>query len=132
VKDKAELRKYIKKLTERIEKRVGKVEDFLEPMIETTARHQMIHDKIWEELMESDLVVTAPGSTKQLKQEVNPLLSQYEKMHRSLQADYTALGLTYNTMPKKMTDNTRKDGMDESDPMALFYKNARNIDYEDD
>lgn len=126
------LREYIKKLTKRIEKRVGKVEDFLVPMIETTARHQMIHDKIWEELMDSDLVISTPGSTHQLKHEVNPLLSQYEKMHRSLQADYTALGLTYNATPRKMTDSTRKDGTDETDPMALFYRNAKNIDYEDD
>ena len=121
---KNKLKKYIEALRTRIETRVGEVEDFLVPMIETTARHQMLHDKMWEELMDGDLTRMATGSMEQMKKEVNPLLAQYEKMHRSLTDDLTALGLNYNTTPSKVTENTKK-GVDETDPMASFYKNAR-------
>lgn len=117
------LKSYVNALNVRIEKRIGEVEDFLVPMIEATARHWMLHDKMWEELMEDDLVRSMYGSMSQEKQEVNPLMAHYEKLHRSLTDDLTALGLNYNTTPSKVTENTKK-GVDDTDPMAVFYNNA--------
>lgn len=122
-KTKTRLADAIADLRERIITRVGEIEDFIIPQIEATARHLVMHDRLWEELMETDLQRYATGSMDQVKIEANPLLAQYEKLHRSLTDDLTALGLNYNTTPSKVTENTKK-GVDETDPMAAFYSNA--------
>ena len=81
-------------------------------------------DKVQRELESADeLVSLVPGSQGQMKSEVSPLLPHYDKMQRTLLMQFEALGLNYSTTPSKVKEDTKK-GVDETDPMANFYKNA--------
>jgi hypothetical protein len=115
------LREYESELEKRILARVGEVEEFLRPQIEVTAKHQMLLDKFFDELMAGDLTMLEVGSMGQSKMVINPLVAQYEKMHRSVTADLEALGLNYRTTPSKVTESTKK-GLDEEDPLVKLYK----------
>lgn len=115
------LDEYKKELECRIKARVGEVEDFLWPQIDATAKHQLLLDKFFEELVKGDLMMLEVGSMGQSKMVVNPLVAQYEKMHRSVTADLEALGLNYRTTPSKVTESTKK-GVDEEDPLVQLYK----------
>lgn len=120
------LRQHTEELRRRIESRMGTVEDFLEPQIEEAARYKMLLERFFDELIDADLLLTVEGSMGQNKAVVNPLLAQYDKMHRSLAADLTALGLNYNTTPSKVTENTKKDATAD-DPLAQMYGNAKKV-----
>lgn len=120
------LRQHTEELRRRIESRMGTVEDFLEPQIEEAARYKMLLERFFDELVEADLTMLEVGSQGQSKTVVNPLLAQYDKMHRSLAADLTALGLNYNTTPSKVTENTKKDATAD-DPLAQMYGNAKKV-----
>lgn len=120
------LRQHIEELRRRIESRMGTVEDFLEPQIEEAARYKMLLERFFDELIDADLLLVVSGSTGQDKTVANPLLAQYDKMHRSLAADLTALGLNYNTTPSKVTENTKKDATAD-DPLAQMYGNAKKV-----
>jgi hypothetical protein len=105
---------------------VGTVEEFLVPQIEEAARYKMLLERFFDELINADLLSIEVGSQGQTKTVANPLLAQYDKMHRSLAADLTALGLNYNTTPSKVTENTKKDATDD-DPLAAMYREAKQV-----
>lgn len=121
IKGMKKLEDYRNELEQRIKARVGEVEDFLRPQIDVTAKHQLLLDKFYEELVKGDLMMLEVGSMGQSKMVINPLVAQYEKMHRSVTADLEALGLNYRTTPSKVTESTKK-GVDEEDPLVQLYR----------
>ena len=113
-----ELRKMIKSRTG------ADMEMWLLPQVRATASNMVMIDKVQAELERAnDLVTIMPGSQGQMKSEVSPLLPHYDKMQRTLLMQLEALGLNYSTTPSKVKEDT-KTGVDETDPMAKFYKNA--------
>ena len=113
-----ELRKMIKSRTG------ADMEMWLLPQVRATASNMVMLDKVQRELEQADdLVTLVPGSQGQMKSEVSPLLPHYDKMQRTLLMQLEALGLNYSTTPSKVKEDTKK-GVDETDPMANFYKNA--------
>ena len=113
-----ELRKMIKSRTG------ADMEMWLLPQVRATASNMVMLDKVQRELESADeLVSLVPGSQGQMKSEVSPLLPHYDKMQRTLLMQLEALGLNYSTTPSKVKEDTKK-GVDETDPMANFYKNA--------
>lgn len=113
-----ELRKMIKSRTG------ADMEMWLLPQVRATASNMVMIDKVQAELERAnDLVTIMPGSQGQMKSEVSPLLPHYDKMQRTLLMQLEALGLNYSTTPSKVKEDTKK-GVDETDPMAKFYKNA--------
>lgn len=102
----AELKKLIKERTGR------DFEVWLLPQIRSAAKNEYMLDKVTEELDNSDLTTIGIGSTGQQKTEVNPLLPYFDKLNRTLIAQFEALGLNYNTTPKKVTENTKQGGTD--------------------
>ena len=100
------------------------MEMWLIPQVRATASNMVMIDKVQDELERAnDLVTIMPGSQGQMKSEVSPLLPHYDKMQRTLLMQLEALGLNYSTTPSKVKEDTKK-GVDETDPMAKFYKNA--------
>ena len=115
-----ELRKMIKSRTG------ADMEPWLLPQVRATASNMVMLDKVQQELLDTtDLVKLMPGSTAQMKNEVNPLLPYYDKMQRTLMLQFEAIGLNYKTTPSKVKEDTKK-GVDEEDPMANYYKGMRN------
>ena len=113
-----ELRKMIKSRTG------ADMEMWLLPQVRATASNMVMIDKVQAELERAnDLVTIMPGSQGQMKSEGSPLLPHYDKMQRTLLMQLEALGLNYSTTPSKVKEDTKK-GVDETDPMAKFYKNA--------
>ena len=111
-----ELRKMIKSRTG------ADMEPWLLPQVRATASNMVMLDKVQAELEDTSRLVTMmPGSTAQLKNEVNPLLPYYDKMQRTLMLQFEAIGLNYKTTPSKVKEDTKK-GIDEEDPMAKYYK----------
>jgi hypothetical protein len=111
-----ELRKMIKSRTG------ADMEPWLLPQVRATASNMVMLDKVQAELEDTNKFVTMmPGSTAQLKNEVNPLLPYYDKMQRTLMLQFEAIGLNYKTTPSKVKEDTKK-GIDEEDPMAKYYK----------
>ena len=108
-----------------IEKRNGEFDVWLIPQLRTTALNCVMLDKIHDELCsERSLLITSSGSMDQVKYEAHPLLSHYDKLQRTLLQQFEALGLNYRATPSKINETTRK-GVEESDPMAGFYTDAK-------
>ena len=98
------------------------MEPWLLPQVRATAANIVMLDKVQDELLDTkELVKVMPGSTSQIKNEVNPLLPYYDKMQRTLMLQFEAIGLNYKTTPSKVKEDTKK-GVDEEDPMANYYK----------
>lgn len=96
-------------------------EPWLMPQIRATANNEVMLAKIQAELENKTTLVTPTlGSTGQMRQEVNPLLVQYDKMQRTLTMQLEALGLNYNSTPKKLTEDTKKGGSKQDKLMALL------------
>ena len=114
---------YELELRQMIKHRTGAdMEPWLLPQVRTTAMNLVMLDKIQEELEEEkDLVSLVTGSMAQMKNEVNPLLSYYDKLQRTLLMQFEALGLNYKTTPSKVKEDTKR-GVDEEDPMANYYR----------
>ena len=114
-----ELRKMIKHRTG------ADCEPWLIPQVRATAANMVMLDKVQKELESTtDLVSLVPGSTGQVKNEVNPLLPYYDKLQRTLLMQFEALGLNYKTTPSKVKEDTKK-GVDEEDPMANYYRGQK-------
>ena len=114
-----ELRKMIKSRTG------AEMEPWLLPQVRATAANMVMLDKVQQELLDTTSLVTmVPGSMAQMKSEVSPLLPYYDKMQRTLMLQFEAIGLNYKTTPSKVKEDTRK-GIDETDPMAAYYEQAR-------
>lgn len=110
-----------------IKERTGKeCEEWLYPQIEDVAGNKVVLAKIREALMNSEMLARTTGSMSQLKNEVNPLLPIFDKLQRTLIAQYEALGLNYNTTPSKVTENTKQGGSG-SDKLANIFGELRNI-----
>lgn len=114
-----ELRKMIKARTG------AECEVWLGPQIRSTAMNMVMLDKIQAEMLDMDSLITmVPGSMGQMKNEVTPLLPHYDKLQRTLLMQFEALGLNYSTTPSKVKEDTKR-GVEETDPMASFYQNAK-------
>ena len=112
-----ELRKMIKARTG------ADCELWLTPQIRTTAMNMVMLDKIQKELCDdnTNLADWREGSTGQMKFDAHPLMPHYDKYQRTLLMQFEALGLNYSTTPSKVKEDTKK-GVDETDPMAEYYK----------
>ncbi len=107
------IKQYEAELKKLIKERTGRgFKAWLLPQIRSTAKNEYMLDKVTEELDNSDLTSIGIGSTGQQKTEVNPLLPYFDKLNRTLIAQFEALGLNYNTTPKKVTENTKQGGTD--------------------
>lgn len=117
---------YELELRKMIESRTGaKMEPWLMPQVRATAMNMEMLDKIQDGLCHGKKAIADwfDGSTGQMKFEAHPLLPHYDKLQRTLLMQFEALGLNYSTTPSKVKEDTKK-GVDETDPMANFYKNA--------
>lgn len=120
---------YELELRKMIKARTGTdMEPWLLPQVRATASTMVILDKIQNEILEEDTLVTLTvGSTGQQKNEVNPLVAYYDKMQRTLMLQFEALGLNYKTTPRKVTENTKQGG-EEHDKLAGLLNDISNVD----
>jgi hypothetical protein len=102
--------------------RLGKFDIWLMPQVRATAMNMVMLDKLQETLSDedTDLMIKAPGSMGQMKQDAHPLLAHYDKLQRTLIQQFQALSLNYNATPSKVKESM-KQGVDEEDPMAAYY-----------
>ena len=101
-------------------------EAWLMPQIRATAMNMVMLDKIQDELLDMDSLITpVPGSMGQLKNEVSPLLPHYDKTQRTLLMQFEALGLNYSTTPSKVKEDTKKGVDAEKDGLANMLSDAR-------
>lgn len=115
-----ELRKMIKSRTG------ADMEPWLLPQVRATASNMVMLDKVQAELEDTSRLVTMmPGSTAQLKNEVNPLLPYYDKMQRTLMLQFEAIGLNYKTTPSKVKEDTKKGVDTEKDGLSNLLTQAR-------
>lgn len=100
-------------------------EVWLYPLIQTTAFNMVVRDKIQTEILDlKNFVTLVTGSTGQQKTEVSPLLPHYDKIQRTITQQLTALGLTFDTTPSKVKEDTKK-GVDEKDPIFRLLQDAK-------
>ena len=115
-----ELRKMIKSRTG------ADMEPWLLPQVRATASNMVMLDKVQAELEDTEkLVKLMPGSTAQIKNEVNPLLPYYDKMQRTLMLQFEAIGLNYKTTPSKVKEDTKKGVDTEKDGLSNLLSQAR-------
>ena len=115
-----ELRKMIKSRTG------ADMEAWLLPQVRATASNMVMLDKVQAELEDTEkLVKLMPGSTAQIKNEVNPLLPYYDKMQRTLMLQFEAIGLNYKTTPSKVKEDTKKGVDTEKDGLSNLLSQAR-------
>ncbi|MBR2778319.1 MAG: hypothetical protein IKD75_14735 [Prevotella sp.] len=115
-----ELRKMIKSRTG------ADMEPWLLPQVRATASNMVMLDKVQAELEDTSRLVTLmPGSTAQMKNEVNPLLPYYDKMQRTLMLQFEAIGLNYKTTPSKVKEDTKKGVDAEKDGLTNLLTQAR-------
>jgi hypothetical protein len=101
-------------------------EPWLAPQIRTTAMNMVMLDKIQDELLDMDSLITpVPGSMGQIKNEVSPLLPHYDKTQRTLLMQFEALGLNYSTTPSKVKEDTKKGVDTEKDGLSNLLTQAR-------
>lgn len=97
---------------------------WLYPQVRATAMNMVIIDKIQAELMKEESFITiADGSMGQKKNEVNPLLSHYDKAQRTFMSQLEALGLNYSARQNK---NGKKD-KDDEDPLTNALNEIKGI-----
>ena len=115
-----ELRKMIKSRTG------ADMEPWLLPQVRATASNMVMLDKVQAELEDTEkLVKLMPGSTAQIKNEVNPLLPYYDKMQRTLMLQFEAIGLNYKTTPSKVKEDTKRGVDTEKDGLSNLLTQAR-------
>lgn len=109
-----------------IVERLGKFDIWLMPQVRATAMNMVMLDKLQATLSDekTNLIMSMPGSTGQMKTDAHPLLVHYDKMQRTLIQQFQALSLNYNATPSKVKESV-KQGVDEEDPMANYYKNRK-------
>lgn len=115
-----ELRKMIKSRTG------ADMEPWLLPQVRATASNMVMLDKVQAELEDTSRLVTLmPGSTAQMKNEVNPLLPYYDKMQRTLMLQFEAIGLNYKTTPSKVKEDAKRGVDAEKDGLSNLLTQAR-------
>ena len=109
---------YEKRIRKAIYERRKTVDSWLDLQIEKTARLWQMRDRLAAELDEQrDFMRVGTGSTRQVTENIDPRLTSFEKLERTLTADLTALGLNYNSTVSKMKEDaasgvdTEKDGL---------------------
>ena len=118
---------YEKEIKEMIIDRLGKCELWLNPQIEATAMNRVMLAKIQKELEgNKTLIMVAPGSTGQIKQDANPLLPHYKELQRTLLLQYEALGLSYKTTPSKIKEPVKAGG-EEHDKLSQLLNGIQNV-----
>lgn len=119
---------YELELKKMIKARTGaECEPWLMPQIRATANNEVMLDKIQTELETSNsLVSPVVGSQGQVKNEINPLLVQYDKLQRTLMMQFEALGLNYKTTPSKVMENIKKGGS-EQDKLANLINSIADV-----
>ena len=118
---------YELELRKMIKSRTGTdMEAWLLPQVRATASNMVMLDKVQAELEDTSRLVTLmPGSTAQMKNEVNPLLPYYDKMQRTLMLQFEAIGLNYKTTPSKVKEDTKKGVDTEKDGLSNLLTQAR-------
>ena len=118
---------YELELRKMIKSRTGTdMEAWLLPQVRATASNMVMLDKVQAELEDTSRLVTLmPGSTAQMKNEVNPLLPYYDKMQRTLMLQFEAIGLNYKVTPSKVKEDTKKGVDAEKDGLSNLLTQAR-------
>ena len=103
---------YELELRRMVKARTGKdCEVWLYPLIRTLAHNMVVRDKMESEILGMNALVSCTtGSTGQTKTEVTPLLSLYDKAQRTITQQLSALSLTFDATPSKITENTKQGG----------------------
>ena len=92
-------------------------------LIRKTAQDQMMLDRICNEIMdEDDLISQENGSMFQQKKIVNPLIPYFDKLSARVTDDLYNLGLTARKQAIKTEDPGK---VEDDDPMKKFYQDAR-------
>lgn len=100
------------------------MDPWLYPQVRATAMNMVIIDKIQAELMkEKSFITIIDGSMGQKKNEVNPLLSHYDKAQRTFMSQLEALGLNYSSRQNKNGKNNK----DDEDPLANALNEIKGI-----
>lgn len=112
---------YENKLREMIKqrRRIENVEPWLEAQLTAAAMNWQMVDKVHEELCNGKLMSYENGSTGQTKAVANPLLTSYKELQRTHILHMRALGLNFETLPKKMTESA-SNVPDENDQLMQF------------
>ena len=120
---------YELELRKMVKERTGiDCEVWLYPLIRTTAFNMVVRDKIQKEMLDLDNFISlVTGSNGQQKTEVSPLLPHYDKIQRTITQQLTAMGLTYDTTPSKVNEDTKKGGKGKKDPISCLYQNVRDV-----
>lgn len=119
---KKSLKWYADELKVRVEERTGKAfENFLNPQLTAAASMMRMIDRIDYEIDKQDLIIPMEGSGGQAKMIANPLIPEYQRCQRVLTAQLTALGLTYNATPRKITDSTKDSDVKKQDEIDKMY-----------
>lgn len=124
---KKSLKSYIADITKGVEARTGtsvKDDIYLQSNIEAAAKFRLLLDVFYDKLINTDIVIIETGSMDQHKTVLHPAWAQYDKMNRTWLLYAESLGLSFNTTPSKVKEETRKTAED-NDPMAAYYKKTR-------
>ena len=101
----------------------GEIPAKLTILIRKTAQDQMMLDRICDEIMdEDDLISQENGSMFQQKKIVNPLIPYIDKLSARVTDDLYNLGLTARKQAIKTEDPGK---VEDDDPMKKFYQDAR-------
>lgn len=112
---------YEMELRKLIKERTGEdCEPWIIPQIRSTAKNEFVLDKVTDEITAGNLTQVSTGSAGQQKIDVSPLLPYFDKLNRTLIAQFEALGLNYNTTPSKVNEKTKKNSSDVDMMMGLF------------
>ena len=100
-----------------IEKRTGaEFDEYLMGQVSACAECWMMERRVHRDLMkQKTLVDMVYGSKNQQKDEVNPLLPYYLKLHAELRLQFQSLGLNWNATPSKIKEDTKKGANAEKD-----------------
>lgn len=100
---------YERILKKKVEMRTGTdFEEWLEPQLHAAALCWQMLEKVQEEIMDGKMVTEREGVKGQKYNEVNPLLSTYKELQRTIIQHYEALGLNYKATPSKIKEGTTK------------------------
>ena len=101
----------------------GEIPAKLTILIRKTAQDMCIMDKIFDDVVATDNLVTFEvGSMGQSKPMVNGLVTYYDKASARVTDDLYNLGLTARKQAIKTEDPGK---VDDDDPMKKFYQDAR-------
>lgn len=104
------IEQYERHLKKLIEDRTGaKCEKWMDMPIHTAAMCLVTLDQMQDELNTSRLTVMETGSQGQQKTVLNPLVTAYKDMHRTMIMHYESLGLTFKNDPGRISSSAKKE-----------------------